>query len=40
MFTKLKAQFMENLVLRYFDLKNEIIMETDTFNKVVAKVLL
>ena len=40
MFNKLKAQFMENPMLYYFNLKNEIIIETDAFNEVIARVLL
>ena len=39
MFNKLKAQFIKDLILYYFNLKNEIIMEINAFNEVIAKVL-
>ena len=39
MFNKLKAQFIKDLILYYFDLKDEIIIKIDAFNKVITKVL-
>jgi len=39
-FKKLKNRLISSLILRYYNLDFKLMLETDTFNGVVARVLL